>query len=92
MGDVATGTVIVLWESELRAAAKTLNAIFAELKGGKDTAKLDVLACDAINACAVALEGIIENPEAQMVVSSAERWKFGTRVTTVNPHKAKEGT
>lgn len=86
MASVSKAVVIVLWESELRAAADALMPIRRAVKEGKGIDPAE--AWNALEACAAALANVASHPEANLVVCSAERLKYEPRDIHVSPRPA----
>lgn len=70
MSAEATVTLIVLYEHEIRAAAKALAAAVAAAK--EDAEDYPERATEALNACLAALHGVHQHPDASLVLTSAE--------------------
>jgi len=73
--------VLVLWESEIRAAAHAISSITADSK--TDAVAFSEQVMQALNACSIALAGVNINPEAKMVLLGDEAIKHVPRQLNV---------
>lgn len=89
--------VVVLWESEIRAAAHAIRCVSADSK--TDPAAFSEQVLQALNACSIALAGVNIEPDAKMVLLGDDALKHVPRQLNViqknrqvrEENKAREG-
>lgn len=81
MASIGKLNVVVLWESELRAAGHAVASITADPE--KESAAFSAQVIQALNACSVALAGVSMDEESPLVLLGDSAIKHVPREITV---------